>query len=107
MASIVSHTYKTFDNLKIIESLLKGVAKSKGISHPHTPTSHINRYRSKSVENDLFFYPNHPQKIIKSKFYGLQLATDTRTVKKGYILQKYTPLAEKSSTLEDIGADSI
>lgn len=107
MASIVSHTYKTFDNLKIIESLLRGIAKSKVPPQPHTPNPHANRYRSKSVETDLFFYPNHPQRIGQSKLYGPQFATDTRTIKKGQLLQKSSPFGEKSSTLVDIKTDSV
>jgi hypothetical protein len=106
MASIVSHTYKTFDNLKIIESLLRGIAKSKVPEQPQTPNPQPHRYRSKSLETDLFFYPNHQQRMGQSKLNAPQFATDTRTIKKGHLLQNSSPYGEKSSDLVDIKTDS-
>ena len=59
MASIISATHKTYDNLKIIESVMSGLVKSKRLEKMSVPTTPINKYRSKSMESDIFFYPRN------------------------------------------------
>ena len=52
IASIISNTHKTFDNLKRIESIMSGMVKSRNMQKIEvSPTTPIGKIRSKSVEN--------------------------------------------------------
>lgn len=62
IASIISNTHKTFDNLKRIESIMSGVVKSKRMKIVDPPITPLNTHRSKSLDNEFFFYPKHPHK---------------------------------------------
>jgi hypothetical protein len=82
MASIISSTHKTYDNLKRIESVMSGVVKSKRLEKTAAPTTPIPKYRSKSAERDVFFYPRANSKLPQPKFYIDLAESDSRTIKK-------------------------
>jgi hypothetical protein len=86
MASIISNTHKTFDNLKRIESVLSGIIKSKRMKTFDPPTTPINKYRSKSLDNEIFFYPKHPHKKFQSTLSNHLVETDSRTIKKANLM---------------------
>ena len=87
MASIVAQTNKTYDNLKRIESVMSGLVKAKRIQS--CPTTPAHKYRSKSVENNIFFYPKHNTKRSPHpNFTHLPEELDSITIKKSRLENK-------------------
>ena len=87
MASIINATHKTYDNLKRIESVMSGIIKSRRLELMSAPTTPINKFRSKSVESDIFYHPKKWDKIkaVKNAFANVDI--DSRTIKKSKILE--------------------
>jgi len=86
MASIINATHKTYDNLKRIESVMSGMVKARRLEISEPPTTPINKFRSKSVESDIFYHPKKMEKGKAAKNAFTAVDIDSKTIKKSKIL---------------------
>ena len=67
---------------------MSGMAKSKKLSPVSVPTTPINKFRSKSLESDIFFYPRKSRNIHNQVKISEEIDCDSRTIKKEKIVEK-------------------
>ena len=61
---------------------MSGIAKSKKLDTGSVPTTPINKFRSKSLESDIFFYPRKSKNIHHQVKVLEGVDSDSRTIKK-------------------------
>lgn len=66
---------------------MSGMIKSRRLEILSAPTTPINKFRSKSVESDIFYNPKKMERVkgIKNGFQNVDI--DSRTIKKSKILE--------------------
>lgn len=66
---------------------MSGMIKSRRLEILSAPTTPINKFRSKSVESDIFYNPKKMERVkgIKNAFQNVDI--DSRTIKKSKILE--------------------
>lgn len=66
---------------------MSGMIKSRRLEILSAPTTPINKFRSKSVESDIFYNPKKVERVkgIKNGFQNVDI--DSRTIKKSKILE--------------------